>query len=173
MASDSKHTYLFGNTFEQNLSREGGYWNGPHSATRIYLARVPLGQVFSAPEYRITDGWPADPAESVPVLSRHWAEFPMQPRFVDGQWVAVAAVDGYWDEFYSVDVVNDPWGPWTTIELRQIAPRNSDPKMNIYYAHLLPWRDGFGQLVVTISNNARNMLRDAWSRPDRYRPVVF
>jgi hypothetical protein len=60
---------------------------------------VPLGQVFSAPEYRTTDGWSADPAESVPVLSRHRAEFPMQTRFVHGKWVAVAAVDGYWDEF--------------------------------------------------------------------------
>ena len=27
VASDSSHTYLFGNTFEQNLSREGGFWN--------------------------------------------------------------------------------------------------------------------------------------------------
>ena len=27
--SDATHTYLFGNTFEQNLSREGGWFNGP------------------------------------------------------------------------------------------------------------------------------------------------
>jgi hypothetical protein len=45
--------------------------------------------------------------------------------------------------------------------------------MSTYHAYLMPFRDGLGQLVVTISNNARNMLRDAWPRPDRCRPVVF
>jgi len=173
LASDDTHTYLFGNTFEQNLTREGGYWNGPHSATRMYLARVPRGQVFDALEYRTADGWSGDAAAAVPILARHWAEFPFQPRFIDGQWVGVAAVDGYWDERYSVDVAAQPWGPWTTIESRQIAPRNNDPKMNTYHAHLLPSRDADGQLVVTISNNARDMLRNAWPRPDRYRPMVF
>ena len=144
MVSDATHTYLFGNSFEQNLSREGGYWNGPHSATRMYLARVPRGQLFSAPEYRTADGWSDNPAASVPILSRHWAEFPFQPRLIDGQWVGVAAVDGYWDEMYSVDVASDPWGPWTTVESRRINPRNSDPKMNTYHAHLMPFRDCHG-----------------------------
>ena len=173
LASDDTHTYLFGNTFEQNLTREGGYENGPHSATRVYLARVPRGRLFDAFEYRTADGWSGDAAAAVPILTRHWVEFPFQPRFIDGQWVGVAAVDGYWDERYSVDVAAQPWGPWTTIESRQIAPRNGDPKMNTYHAHLLPSRNGNGQLVVTISNNARDMLRDAWPRPDRYRPMVF
>lgn len=173
VASDATHTYLFGNTFEQNLTREGGYWTGPHSATRIYLARVPRGQFFSAPEYRTADGWAADAAAAVPILQRHWAEFPMQPRLIDGQWVAVAAVDGYWGDWYSLDVARRPWGPWTTVEARPLAPRGNDAKKNTYHAHLAPWRDGAGQLVVTVSNNARDMRRDAWPRPDRYRPMAF
>ena len=52
VASEGEYTYLFGNTFEQNLAREGGFGNGPHSATAMYLARVPAGQFGSAPEYR-------------------------------------------------------------------------------------------------------------------------
>ena len=56
VASDATHTYLFGNSFEQNLAREGGYWRGPHSATRMYLARVPRGQLLGSPEYRTADG---------------------------------------------------------------------------------------------------------------------
>ena len=110
----------------------------------MYLARVPRGQLFGAPEYRTADGWSDNPAASVPILSRHWAEFPFQPRLIDGQWVGVAAVDGYWDEMYSVDVASDPWGPWTTVESRRINPRNSDPKMNTYHAHLMPFRDCHG-----------------------------
>ena len=173
MVSDDAFTYLFGNSFEQNLSREGGYWKGPHSATRMYLARVPVGRVFDPPEYRTADGWSPVASDASPILSRHWAEFPMQPRLLDGQWVAVTAVDGYWDDRYSVDVALDPWGPWTTVESRSLAPRGGDPKMNTYHAHLVPWRDSEGELIVTVSNNARNMLRDAWSQPQRYRPMLF
>ena len=173
VASDATHTYLFGNTFEQNLAREGGYWARQHSATAMYLARVPRGQVFAAPQYRTSSGWSGNPADALPILQRHWAEFPMQPRLVDGQWVAAAAVDGYWGDALTVDVANEPWGPWTTVQSGRLLPRNGDPTMNTYHAHLAPWRDGLGNLVVTVSNNARDMRRDAWSNPHRYRPTAF
>jgi hypothetical protein len=173
VASDDTHTYLFGNTFEQNLAREGGYWAGRHSATKVYLARVPRGQLTAPPEYLTADGWSADRGGARPILDRHWAEFPLQPRFLDGQWVAVAAVDGYWGDAFSVDVSTTPWGPWTTVESRPLAPRGADPLMNTYHAHLAPWRDAAGALVVTLSNNARNMARDAWPYPQRYRPMAF
>ncbi len=170
--SDAEFTYLFGNTFEQNLQREGGYLNGPHSGTKIWLARIPLGQ-FSAPlEYRTIDGWTYDAAAAQPILQRYWAENPMQPRYIGGQWVAVTKVNGYWGQTFTVDVANDSWGPWTTVENRSIEPRGNDPLMNTYHAHLMPWTDG-GALVVSISQNARNMLRDAWPAPSRYRLAFF
>jgi hypothetical protein len=173
MASDASYTYLFGNTFEQNLIREGGYWAGPHSATAIYLSRVPRGQLTLRPEYRTEDGWSVDSAAAVPILQRHWVEFPFQPRYIDGQWVGVAAVDGYWGDELSVDVAADPWGPWTTTSHGSLQPRAGDPLSNTYHAQIAPWRDARGDLVVVVSNNARNMSRDAWQRPDRYRPVAF
>jgi hypothetical protein len=171
VSSDATHTYLFGNTFEQNLVREGGFWNGPHSATRMWLARVPRGRLTAPPEYRTADGWSANRVDAVPFLSRFYAENPMQPRYLDGQWVAATDVDGYWGDALAIDVAADPWGPWTTVEFFGLRPRNSDPLMNTYHAHLMPWRDPFGSVVVSVSNNARNMLRDAWPRPDRYRPM--
>jgi len=170
--SDADYTYLFGNNFEQNLQREGGYFNGPHSGTVMWLARVPLGSFASPLEYRTADGWSYDAAASVPIMQRYWAENPMQPRYLNGQWVAVTKVNGYWGESLAVDVANDPWGPWTTTESRSIAPRGGDPLMNTYHAHLMPWLDG-GSLVVSISQNARNMLRDAWPAPHRYRLAFF
>jgi hypothetical protein len=173
VASDSTHTYLFGNTFEQNLARHGGYWNGPHNGTDMFLARVPRGRVLDPPEYWSSGGWTADPAASEPFLSRHWAEFPMQPRWIDGQWVAATAVDGYWGDEFTLDVAAEPWGPWTTVASHLLFARGFDPLMNTYHAHLVPWRDGAGNLVVTVSNNARNMLRDAWPVPARYRPAIF
>jgi hypothetical protein len=171
--SDAEHTYLFGNTFEQNFTREGGWFNGPHSGTKMFLARVPKGRLFDQPEYWTSQGWVRDYIYPEPFLQRHWSEFPMQPRLIDGQWVATTAVDGYWGDKFEVDVANQPWGPWTTIASSALVPRGADPKMNTYHAHLLPWRDGFGQLIVSVSNNARDMLRDAWPNPARYRPVIF
>jgi hypothetical protein len=170
--SDAEWTYLFANSFEQNLAREGGWLNGPHSGTRMFLGRVPLGQVFDQPEYWTPDGWIGDRRLAVPFLERHWAEFPFQPRLVDGQWIAATAVNGYWGDQFELDVALDPWGPWTTVESRPLVPRGADPKMNTYHAHLMPWRDGFGQAVVSVSNNARDMLRDAWPNPSRYRLMI-
>ncbi len=172
VATQGDWTYLFGNTFEQNMLREGGYANGPHSATAVYLARVPAGQLGAAPEYRTVDGWSGDPAQAVAIVSRFWAENPMQPRFLGGQWVSVAKVDGYWGEELVVDVAADPWGPWTTVDRRGLSPRGGDPLMNTYHAHLLPWLDG-GSLVVSISQNARHMTRDAYPQPSRYRIGFF
>ncbi len=171
--SDDTYTYLFGNTFEQNLSREGGWSNGPHSGTKMFLARVPKGRLLDAPEYWTRTGWTTDRRNAHAFLQRHWSEFPMQPRYMDGQWIASTAVNGYWGDAFELDVANNPWGPWTTIASGPLVPRGADWKMNTYHAHLMPWRDGYGQAVVSVSNNARNMLRDAWPNPSRYRPNVL
>jgi len=143
------------------------------SIVTMWLARVPRGAVATRPEYRTEDGWSDDPDDAVPILERFYAENPMQPRFLDGQWVAATAVNGYWGDHLAVDVADHPWGPWTTVEYSALLPRNADPKMNTYHAHLLPWRDGFGSVLITVSNNARNMRRDAWPFPHRYRPTVM
>ena len=173
VASDEEFTYLFGNTFEQNMVREGGFWNGPHSATKMYLARVPVGKITEWPEYRTADGWSFAPEDARPIVERFYAENPMQPRYLDGQWIATTAVDGYWGDALAIDVADEPWGPWITVQFGPLEPRNADPKMNTYHAHPLPWRDPFGSIQITVSNNARNMLRDAWPNPHRYRPMVF
>ena len=173
VSSDATYTYLFGNTFEQNLVREGGFWSGQHSATAMWLARVPKGQLTLRPEYRTGDGWSPNRVDAVPIVKRFYTENPMQPRYLDGQWVSATDVDGYWGDSLAIDVAPQPWGPWSTVQYGPMLPRNGDPKMNTYHAHLLPWRDKFGSLQVIVSNNARNMVRDAYPYPYRYRPQVF
>lgn len=170
VSSDDTHTYLFGNTFEQNLVREGGFENGPHSATEMRLARVPRGDLMAPPEYRTADGWSSDAAQAVAISQRYWVENPMQPRWFDGVWTSVTKLDGYWGDHLVVDVANDPWGPWTTVAREWLSPRGGDALMNTYHAHLMPWRDAAGNLVAVISQNARAMTRDAFPSPARYRP---
>jgi hypothetical protein len=172
VASDNVYSYLFGNTFEQNMNREGGFWNGPHSATKMWLARVPRGQLYARPEYRTADGWSPNRNDAVAISSRFFAENPMQPRYMDGQWIAATKVDGYWGEDLVIDVASDPWGPWTPVDYFRLQPRGNDPLKNSYHAHLLPYRDKLGSVLIVVSNNARNMLRDAYPRPARYRPLV-
>ena len=171
VASDADHTYLFGNTFDQNLARQGGFYACPCSATRMYLARVPRGALDAAPEFRTADGWSPDAGAAVPIVNRYYAENPMQPRFLDGRWVSATKIDGYWGEELAIDVAPAPWGPWTTTTRRPLATRGNDPLMNTYHAHLMPWTAG--GLVVSTSQNARDMPRDAWYSPFRYRPQFF
>ena len=168
VASDDEHTYLFGNTFDQNLARQGGYHACPCSATAVYLARVPRGGSTWRRSTAPPPGGPPTPTRRCPSSTRYFAENPMQPRFLDGRWVAVTKVDGYWGDELAVDVAPDPWGPWTTVSRRPLAPRGGDPAMNTYHAHLVPWTSG-GGLVVSVSQNAGDMLRDAWPHADRYR----
>ncbi len=172
VASDDSHSYLFGNSFDQNLARQGGYWACPCTATTMWLARVPRGRLVAAPEYWTGSGWSGDGADARPISQRFHAENPMQPRFLGGQWVAATKVDGYWGDELAIDVAAEPWGPWTTVLQRPLAPRGGDPLMNTYHAHLMPWLDG-GALVVSVSQNARDMGRYAFPHPERYRLQFF
>ena len=67
VASDETHTYLFGNTYQQNLTLEGGFWDGPHSATAMWLARVPRGRLDQAPDYWDGSGWVDDRDRAEPI----------------------------------------------------------------------------------------------------------
>ena len=170
VASDDKFSYLFGNTYQQNLSLEGGFWDGPHSATEMWLARVPLGRLDERPKYWTATGWVQDPTKAEPIDSRYWTENPMQPRFVDGRWVAVTKENGFWGEDVAVDVAPDPWGPWTTV---QQVVADDDPILNTYGALAVPWLTPDGSLIVSLSRNARDMRRDAYPVPERYRPTFL
>ena len=118
VASDAEHTYLFGNSFDQNLARQGGFYACPCSATRMYLARVPRGALDPQPEFRTADGWSPDAGAAVPIVEPLLRREPDAPRFLDGRWVSVTKVDGYWGEELAIDVAPAPWGPWTTTTRR-------------------------------------------------------
>jgi hypothetical protein len=171
VASDDRFSYLFGNTYQQNLSLEGGFWDGPHTATAMWLARVPRAQLASPPQYWTGSGWSSRPTRAKPFLDRYWAENPMQPRFIDGRWVASTKENGFWGDHLAIDTAIHPWGPWTTVQDSPIAGRGGDPLLNTYNIQPLPWRATNGSLVLSVSENARDMRRDAYPHPERYRPT--
>ena len=171
VASDDSFSYLFGNTYQQNLTLEGGFWDGPHSATDMWLAHVPRGRLDERPKYWTGTGWAQEPSKAEPIDSKYWTENPMQPRFVDGRWVAVTKANGSWGEDVAVDVGPDPWGPWTTV---QQVVADDDPILNTYGALAVPWLTPDGSLIVSLSRNARDMRhRTAYPVPERYRPTFL
>jgi len=172
VASQGRCTYLFGNSNLLNLAREGGFYEGPHSATRTYLARVPYGRLRADPQYRTEHGWSSDPANAVPISQRFWAANTMQPRYIDGQWIAVTKVDEFWGVDVVIDVAEHPWGPWVTVERFRHRQRYRAELTNSYQPILLPWRDPSGGLIVVISENAQ-AWSDAIERPPLYRPAAF
>jgi hypothetical protein len=171
VASDAKHTFLFGNTYQQNLTLEGGFWNGPHSATKMWLARVPRGELAATPHYWNGSGWTDAPDQAEPIVDRFWTENPMQPAFLNGRWVASTKKDGFWGDDLVIDVALHPFGPWRTVHEAPLAGRGGDPLLNTYHVQPLPWLSPDGSLILSVSDNARDMRRDAYPHPERYRPT--
>jgi hypothetical protein len=172
VASDRRHTYLFGNSNLLNLEREGGFYSGPHSATRMWLARVPRGRLGASPRYRTATGWSLNPRAARPFSVRFWTENGMQPRYMAGHWMSVTKVDGLWGTRTIFEVARRPWGPWTVVSRRTIRPFRGYDDMNNYHPIIVPHRDPMGNLIIMMSQNARNWL-DAVNDPSMYRPQVY
>jgi hypothetical protein len=172
VASDHRHTYLFGNSNLLNLEMQGGFYSGPHSATRMYLARVPRGRLGARPSYRTARGWSRDPADARTFSSRFWTENGMQPRYVRGRWVAVTKRDGFWGSRTIFEVAAQPWGRWRAASRRTIRPFRGYDEMNNYHPIVLPYRDPSGDFIIVMSQNARDWL-DAVEDPTMYRPQVY
>ena len=168
VASDGRHTYLFGNTFDQNLARQGGWRSGPHSATRMWLARVPRGRLGVEPEYRTgADGAPIRrrPGRSRPASGRR-TRCSRGSSATSGSPRRSRTGSGAMSSSSTSRPSRGGRGPRS----RGCAPtpRAGDPLMNTYHAYLMPWLED-GSLVVSLSQNARDMLEDAFPHPERYR----
>jgi hypothetical protein len=172
VASDGQFTYLFGNSNLLDYSLEGGFFGGPHSATRMYLARVPRGRLDLEPEYRTARRWSDDQDDAVPISDRFSVENGMQPRYLEGRWVAVTKVNGFAGADTIVEVAKHPWGPWRIVSRRSIEPRRGFEVMNNYQPIILPYRAASGDLMIVISQNAHHWP-DAVKDFSMYRPHVY
>lgn len=172
VSSDETHSYLFANTNQLNYLREGGYSNGPHSATRMYLGRVAKGQLDHDPLYWNGAGWSASSDDAVPISDRFYAENTMQPRYIDGQWISVVQRDGFHGVDVWLEVARDPWGPWIASETIAYEPRPSTVEKNSYQPIILPSSSAVTGIQIVISENAVIWHR-AIADPSNYRPAVF
>jgi len=163
--------YLFGNSFAQNLAREGGFSNGPHSATRTYLARVPRGQLEALPSYWDGDGWTGDASRASPISSRNWTENLMQPVEIGTQWISATKTDGFLGSTVTIDVADEPWGPWATVATLPAVPHGDPKDVVTYHASVLPSPEPNGAIIVSLSQIPMQLGAD--DAPPRYRPNFF
>ena len=171
IASDDTHTYLFGNSNLLNYESAGGYLGGPHSATRMYIARVPLGRLNENPLYWSGDGWTPDPEAAAVISDRFFAENTMQPRYIGGRWLAITKQDGFSGKNVVLDVADDPWGPWQTIDQIEYVTRDATVVKNSYQPIILPWSSPQQGVQFVISENAMSWP-DTVVDPTLYRPSV-
>ncbi|MCU1392084.1 MAG: hypothetical protein JWM34_512 [Ilumatobacteraceae bacterium] len=164
-------SYLFGNTYQQNLALEGGYDDGPHSATKMYLARVPQGQLDTPPSYWTGTDWSSVAGDAQPISSRFWTENSMLPQHIGGQWISATKVNGFLGSTFTIDVADQPWGPYRTVLELPATPRGPADNLVTYHALVLPWLDPSGQLIVSLSQIP--LVLGADDAPPRYRPNFF
>jgi hypothetical protein len=169
--SQGAWTYLFGNTFQQNLSLEGGLDNTPHSMTSMWLARVPLGRLDERPTYWTGSSWSSRASHARPYLQRNKVENAMIPVYLDGRWFSATKVDGFVGNRITVDTAPRPWGPWTTFYAQPSWPRGDPAATVTYHALVLPWLDPSGGLIVSLSQVPPHL--ETKEAPALYRPNFF
>jgi hypothetical protein len=174
--TSGSYTYLFGNSNMLNLDLVGGFWSGPFSGIRMYVARVPAGMVWQAPEYWTGGGWSASAAAAVPYWTRWYVSNAMQPRRIDGHWFSVVKKDEFWGSTLVVDTSSAPAGGWTTLSTMPAVPRlpaeRAATLMTTYQPVLLPQRGDDGRLIAILSQNAATWT-DAIADPRLYRPQAI
>ena len=167
--SDASFSYLFGWSYDQ--------FNLPDATSpppsQMFVGRVPVGRYDTAPSYWNGANWVADRSAAAPISTSSGEANAMQPRMIDGQWVAVVKAGDWSGTTVRIDTAPAAQGPWTTVQTITVPTRTLDGRTNTYSAHLLPGRAANGNLVVSMSNNAWQMNPVAFDAPTLYQPRLF
>jgi hypothetical protein len=171
ISSDERYDYLYGQCYRQFADRGYVGYHDIECGPDVYLARVPLGHPEAFPEYWNGRGWSPTRSDAAPIESRGEFASAMQVRNLGGTYVSVDKIDDWWGTTIDIAVADRPEGPFRTVATVPVQPACED--CNTYFAQALPWTSPDGELLVSISNNAWNMARDAFPHPELYRPSVL
>lgn len=156
VVSDANYSYLYGHCYRQYINRVDGV--GQFDAGCMpssYLARVPKGQFGAAPQYWSGRRWTSNRHAAAAVMTRGHAN-PMDVQRFGNVYVNVTKIDDWWGGVIYVDRASRPQGPWTQVQaIDAIGLRRCTTACGNYHAHLLPYLDGNGNMVVSISNGGR------------------
>ena len=168
VTSDATHSYLYGHCYRQftNQVSSVGQFDSkcmPHT----YLSRVPKGRFDLVPEYWAGGAWSSNSLAAVPIMTRGAAN-PMDVQKFGDVYVNVTKIDDWWGAWIHVDKAPTPWGPWEADQSLWVVNDRRCSQCGIYHAHLLPYLDSNGQMVLSWSNGGPFNLwqANAWL----YRP---
>jgi len=171
---DTGYTFLFGNTFLQNLALEPLPPFGAHSATTTWLARVPIGRLDLPAEHWTGDGWSRDPGAAQPIAQEGRIERIMHPQLIGGVWWSVTKPDGFLGSEVVVETAPSPQGPWTVWGTAPAVARDPKPAELLTYAPVLtPWLDADGNPLVVLSQIDPRWWVNDGGDPTRYRPQAL
>lgn len=173
VTSDATHSYMYGHCYRQFIHQvnSAGQFDStcmPHT----YLARVPKGRFDLVPEYWVGGAWSTNPFAAVPIMTRGAAN-PMDVQKFGDIYVNVTKIDDWWGAWIYVDKAPTPWGPWEADQSIWIVDDRRCSQCGIYHAHLLPYLDGNGQMVLSLSNGGPFNLwqANAWLYRPSFRAI--
>jgi hypothetical protein len=140
---------------------------------RVYVARVPVGQLTNATAWRYWAGssWSAQEADVSAVISEFGGtESSFSVYTHNGEWRIVSKRDGTFGDTVVKWHLRTPGGPWTTMSEEFRAPWVETDQTYLVTAHG-DMAYSNGQVPVTISHGrgSSGSLGDMWERPERYR----
>lgn len=154
VTSDDDYTYLYGHCYRQfvNVANSTAQFDSacmPHT----YLARVPKGRFDLMPNYWNGGNFTPNPFIAKPLMTRGAAN-PMDVQRFGDVYVNVTKIDDWWGAWVYVDKAPNPWGPWENDQSIWIVNDRRCGDCGIYHAHLLPYLDSDGKMVLSWSNGA-------------------
>ncbi len=154
ITSDDTYSYLYGHCYRQFVRAANSVAQFdsvcmPHS----YLARVVKGHFDWPLEYWTASGWSTNPFAAKPLMTRGAAN-PMDVQKFGDVYVNVTKIDDWWGVWTYVDKAPNPWGPWEQDQSIYMVNERRCSNCGVYHAHLLPYLDSNGQMIISYSNGA-------------------
>jgi len=137
--SDSTWTYLFAQCHRQ-FGFDPYIFVFAHDftcASRVTVARVPKGQLLSAPMYWTVNGWRADPGAAVPILDPTRLVNASQFLYVNNQWMVITKVGDWWGDRIVVEQSSRPVGPFRVVAQWR-PPTKCAVDCNNFFASWIP-----------------------------------
>jgi hypothetical protein len=139
----------------------------------VKLARVPLGRLDARREYWDGDGWVSDHRRAAAVVNGTLffsGNNPAQIRFDGDRYLLVEKRDDWWGRTVEFATSEQPHGPFVPVRSVGQPLKCDASRCNTYFASWLPWTDGAGEHIWSISHNRWNGAETA-DHLSTYRPT--
>jgi len=166
IASDDDWAYLFAQCHRQFGFDEYALVlaHDRSCASRVTVARVPVGRPLDPPRYWDGRRWQADPARAAPIIEMQGRlANPTQFVFHDNHWLAITKVGDWWGDRILIEQSRRATGPFEIIEERRPAAK-CIRDCNTYFASWVPAIDA-NSLYAGLSHNRWDGVATAVYRP--------